>query len=549
VITYASVVIRAPLLAALALAACGGDAPARPSGARVLVVATYAGASAEVVESSVTTPLERALASAPRVARITSRSRAGAATITVEAARPDELDALVDALRARLPEAQRELPVEVPPVTIRRDGPSTYVHRFVATSDDRPLAYAAEVLREAIERTAGVQGLVLCGAPELELVVELDPRRLAAWSLDAKDVVSALTAGNTNLPAGRLDATGHVVRVLGEATTVEEIGELPLPSQPRPARIGDVAVVSLRETPTCRTHHGIVGAIHVVGDPRATLAQIRSRLADARVEVDDLAAPAVLTATIERGAATADDLERRIASVTERLRELPDVAWVTSEQPDEGAAIVRVAVATASRAVTVETNVTGEFARVPLVAAPRIDGGRPTVEAVLVGPDLAELQERARAAVTALAADAALAAVGCDPCLRTDELRITPDRTRLADVGISVAAVAEAVQLAVGGVPAGTVTPNGKRVDVVVRVPEARPDEVAASLQVRAPTGQLIPLSMIASISAGDAVSEILHEDRERAVIVWARGASRGAVEKALRAALPGARLRSPRAQ
>ncbi|MBM4345635.1 MAG: efflux RND transporter permease subunit [Deltaproteobacteria bacterium] len=102
------------------------------------------------------------------------------------------------------------------------------------------------------------------------------------------------------------------------------------------------------------------------------------------------------------------------------------------------------------------------------------------------------------------------------------ELRITPDRQRCADVGVSVDDVATAVSQLVGGQRIGKFSQNGRRVDVRVRLlagQRDRPEELA-HLHVRSKSGALVPLSMLVTMHEKPALQGITRMDRERAITV-----------------------------
>ena len=102
------------------------------------------------------------------------------------------------------------------------------------------------------------------------------------------------------------------------------------------------------------------------------------------------------------------------------------------------------------------------------------------------------------------------------------ELRITPDRQRCADLGVSVDDVAVAVSQLVGGQRVGKFNQNGRRVDVRVRLlaeQRDRPEELA-HLHVRSKSGTLVPLSMLVTMQEKPALQGITRMDRERAITV-----------------------------
>ncbi|MBF5040935.1 efflux RND transporter permease subunit [Aggregicoccus sp. 17bor-14] len=104
------------------------------------------------------------------------------------------------------------------------------------------------------------------------------------------------------------------------------------------------------------------------------------------------------------------------------------------------------------------------------------------------------------------------------------ELRITPDRARAADLGISVETVATTINALVGGIRVGKYSTGGRRIDVRMRLlagQRSRPEDLAA-LKVRARDGSLVPLSALVTQEERPALQAITRMDRERAISIFA---------------------------
>jgi HAE1 family hydrophobic/amphiphilic exporter-1 len=120
------------------------------------------------------------------------------------------------------------------------------------------------------------------------------------------------------------------------------------------------------------------------------------------------------------------------------------------------------------------------------------------------------------------------------------EVRI--DRARAADLGVTVADIANALRLLVGGVEVSSYTEGGERYDVRVRAPlDARASpEALARITVPSRTGAAVRLSDVASISEGTGPAFIQHLARQRRVTVYCNvgpGGSESAVIEALESA------------
>lgn len=114
--------------------------------------------------------------------------------------------------------------------------------------------------------------------------------------------------------------------------------------------------------------------------------------------------------------------------------------------------------------------------------------------------------------------------VDTDYQLGMPELRITPDRARAADLGVSIESVASTINALVGGIRVGKYSTGGRRIDVRLRLladQRARPEDLAA-LKVRTAGGQLVPLSSLVQQEERPALQAITRRDRERAISIFA---------------------------
>ncbi len=140
----------------------------------------------------------------------------------------------------------------------------------------------------------------------------------------------------------------------------------------------------------------------------------------------------------------------------------------------------------------------------------------------VVGPDLQQNQaiaERIRRVVSGVpgAAD-----VGVEIADGTGQIRMQVRREALAQYGLSVSDVRDAIELAMGSQAAAEWVDGFRRVDIVVRMPEAsrRDARTLAGLTLRAPGGEIVPLSAVADITTTTGPELIGHEDAQRRSLV-----------------------------
>jgi len=142
----------------------------------------------------------------------------------------------------------------------------------------------------------------------------------------------------------------------------------------------------------------------------------------------------------------------------------------------------------------------------------------------VIGPDLqqnASIAERIRRVLVTVpgAAD-----VGVEVADGTGQVRMQVRREALAQFGLSVADVRDAIEMAMGSQQAAELIDGFRRISIVVRFPEAsRADASALSqLMIRAPGGALVPLSAVADVLATTGPEMIGHEEAQRRSLVLA---------------------------
>ncbi|MFY1831406.1 efflux RND transporter permease subunit [Myxococcus fulvus] len=230
---------------------------------QVTVSATYVGASAEVVESAVTIPLEQELNGVEGMRYISSTSGndgTSNVTITFEATRDIEV-AAVD-VQNRVSRAAARLPAQVNQTGIVVNKASSQILLSVAlySPDDRYDAkflsnYADVNLKDAIKRVRGVGDVRIFGERKFSMRVWLDPTELARRKLTPLDVTRALQEQNLQVAAGQVGQPPSeedqpyqlAVRARGRLIEPEEFGDIVLmrDASGRAVRMKDVARVEL----------------------------------------------------------------------------------------------------------------------------------------------------------------------------------------------------------------------------------------------------------------------------------------------------------------
>ena len=160
------------------------------------------------------------------------------------------------------------------------------------------------------------------------------------------------------------------------------------------------------------------------------------------------------------------------------------------------------------------------------------------VEFSVRGGDWNQLIDAADDVKRKLAQSGTVVDIDSDYQLGMPELRIEPDRARIADLGLSVEEVAQAVNVLIGGSRVGKFNADGRRIDVRLRLladQRSRPESLG-HIKIRTPQGELVPLSSLIKKEERPAAQSITRLDRERAISVYGNVAPGSSQDKALAA-------------
>jgi multidrug efflux pump len=178
----------------------------------VTVSVKYAGASAEVMESQVTKPLEDSIAGIDAVDVITSISRAEQTQITVRFRLEKDADTAAAEVRDRTSRVRNKLPQAVEePVIATAEADAFPVIWLSFTSDTMTGLQINDlvnrVVKPRLQTVTGAADVRIFGERKYAMRVWLDPDKLAAYKLTTQDAEDAIRRSNLEVPAGRIEST------------------------------------------------------------------------------------------------------------------------------------------------------------------------------------------------------------------------------------------------------------------------------------------------------------------------------------------------------
>ncbi|WP_431858460.1 efflux RND transporter permease subunit [Azospirillum sp.] len=187
----------------------------------VTVETTYKGASAEIIESQVTQPLEDSLAGIEGIDVMSSISRQEKSQITVRFRLDRNVDVAASDVRDRVGRVRAMLPNEIDEPVIAKVEADAQPIIYLAFSSDRhsPLDvtdFADRYVKDRLQNLPGVAQVRIFGERRFSMRVWLDPQRMAAYKITPQDVENALRKQNVEIPAGRVESAAREFTVVSE---------------------------------------------------------------------------------------------------------------------------------------------------------------------------------------------------------------------------------------------------------------------------------------------------------------------------------------------
>ncbi|HBD26060.1 efflux RND transporter permease subunit [Flavobacterium sp.] len=257
----------------------------------------YTGANADIIESQITEPLEKAINSIDGIRNITSSSNQGSSNITVEFKLEKNLEEAANDVRDKVSQAVRSLPqdIDAPPVVAKSDADSDAIISMTVQSQTRNALelsdYAENVISERIQTIPGVSSVQIWGQKRYSMRIWMDPIKLNAYGITVADVRNALDKQNVELPSGKLTGanTELMVKTLGNLSTEKEFNDIIIVSDAnKTVRLSDIgyAVLASENLETKFTESGNpMVAVAIIPQPGTNYLEIAEQF---YAEVDKL---------------------------------------------------------------------------------------------------------------------------------------------------------------------------------------------------------------------------------------------------------------------
>ncbi|WP_291914684.1 efflux RND transporter permease subunit [Limnohabitans sp.] len=263
----------------------------------VTVTTRYVGASAEVIESQVTKPLEDSIAGIDAVDVITSISRAEQSQITVRFRLEKDADTAAAEVRDRTSRVRNRLPQAIEEPVIAKVEADAFPVIWLAFSSDTLNALQINdlvnrVVKPRLQTVTGVADVRIFGERKYAMLVSLDHARLSSYKLTPQDVEDAIRRSNLELPAGRIESTNREFSVSSQTDLT------------RPGQFGEIVI---------RTINGFPVKLRDV-------AQIKEDAANDRSVVRLNGRPAISAGVIRQATANPLELSKGVREMIPRLK-------------------------------------------------------------------------------------------------------------------------------------------------------------------------------------------------------------------------------------
>jgi len=263
----------------------------------VTVTTRYTGASAEVIESQVTKPLEDSIAGIDAVDVITSISRAEQSQITVRFRLEKDADTAAAEVRDRTSRVRNRLPQAIEEPVIAKVEADAFPVVWLAFSSDTLNALQINdlvnrVVKPRLQTVTGVADVRIFGERKYAMLVSLDHARLSSFKLTPQDVEDAIRRSNLELPAGRIESSNREFSVSSQTDLT------------RPGQFGDIVIRNVNGFPV----------------KLRDVAQIKEDAANDRSVVRLNGRPAISAGVIRQATANPLELSKGVREMVPRLK-------------------------------------------------------------------------------------------------------------------------------------------------------------------------------------------------------------------------------------
>ncbi|GGE97661.1 efflux RND transporter permease subunit [Stappia taiwanensis] len=220
----------------------------------VITVSTvYPGASADLIQGFITTPVAKAVATAEGVDYVSSKSTLGMSTVTVQMRLNTSPDAALTEVISKVQQIRGQLPREAEDPVIQKGTGNTFALMYLSVLSDimspqQMTEFISRVIEPQLSTVEGVADAQVLGGQTFAMRIWIDPIKLAARGVTATDIQKAVQSANFLSAPGKTENEYVAYQIEMQTTlqTPEAFGLLPIRSDgDEIVRLRDVARIEL----------------------------------------------------------------------------------------------------------------------------------------------------------------------------------------------------------------------------------------------------------------------------------------------------------------
>lgn len=235
----------------------------------ITVTTVYPGASADLIQGFITSPIAAAVATTENIDYVSSQSRPSASVVTVQMKLGANPDTALTEVMSKVQQVRSKLPTDAEDPTIVKGTGMSFATMYLAIqnpnmTDEQITEYIERVIVPRVSTIEGVAEVQILGSANYSMRVWVDPILLAARNITAAEVLGGIRAANFLSAPGKTENEYVTYSIAMQSTlqTPESFGELPIRTNGDDVvRLRDVARVELaaESTDTVVTFNGSPG--------------------------------------------------------------------------------------------------------------------------------------------------------------------------------------------------------------------------------------------------------------------------------------------------
>ncbi|MFC1810568.1 efflux RND transporter permease subunit [Patescibacteria group bacterium] len=197
------------------------------------IFTVYPGANPLDVEELVTKEIETSISNVSDIKNINSTSQFGFSSVIAEFESGTDLDQAIDDLRNAVEKVKSQLPEDANDPTVSSFEVNSFpvvVFSLLSNLPEEQLKTVAEDVQDEIKALNGVSDIIIIGARDKQIEVNLNQKALEQYELSLNDVSMAIQNANLNFPIGEIsnDGVRYSIRVETEIESAYELSQIPI---------------------------------------------------------------------------------------------------------------------------------------------------------------------------------------------------------------------------------------------------------------------------------------------------------------------------------